>query len=258
MGKEKEYEDFFSSEFGSTYIKYSDSMVRYAVSGISAACNIIDDIQRNGGKAEETAEMTKAIMSMCRKLMRMARLGYVLCEAANFEAIDLDTIDIDSFAEDFVHSCNIILGGKCEIVLSGRLNSSFVGSRELISFFMLSHIRRILKSFKSCNRIVISLEAIKKLFKITIKADGVSAQTRKNSDTFNDASEAFASETDAIFEHNLKLHCEYKEGEMSFFLPRLTCAGEIKFESPEIENGTERFSDSVIMLSDIDMMHESD
>lgn len=258
MENDREYINFFSSEFADTFVNYSERMVRYAVSGISAACEIIDDVQKNNGSSEEIAEMTKTIMGICRKLMRMARLGYVLREATNFKSIDLDTIDADSFAEDFVRSCNIILGGRCEVTVSGRLNCSFKTSRELIAFFMLSHIRRILKSFDSCRRIVLSLESVKKQVKITIAAEGASyAQAGKN-ERFDDASAVFAAEIAEIFEEKFKLGCEYDEGRLSFYLPRYTCAGEITFESSEAEMGSERFSDMQIMLSDIDIMHETD
>lgn len=258
MENDREYINFFSSEFADTFINYSERMVRYAVSGISAACEIIEDVQENNGSPEEIAEMTKTIMGICRKLMRMARLGHVLCEATTFQSIDLDTIDADSFAEDFVRSCNIILGGRCEITVSGRLNCSFKTSRELIAFFMLSHIRRILKNYESCKSIVLSLESVKKLVKITIAAEGVSGCQTGKKERFDDASAAFASEIAEIFEERFKLGCEYDEGKLSFYLPRYTCAGEIKFESPETEMGNERFSDMQLMLSDIDIMHETD
>ncbi len=35
-----------------------------------------------------------------------------------------------------------------------------------------------------------------------------------------------------FFEERFKLDCEYDDEKLSFSLPRFTCAGEIKFESP--------------------------
>ena len=56
MNYDEKMKEFFENEFAAEYIRYSDSMVRYAVTGISAACGVLNEILRENrcdGKGSE-------------------------------------------------------------------------------------------------------------------------------------------------------------------------------------------------------------
>lgn len=118
MNYDEKMKEFFENEFAAEYIRYSDSMVRYAVTGISAACGVLNEILRENRCDGKSSELTANIDAMCKKLMRMTRLGSVLSDLASVDKESLEVIDSDEFIADFIRSCREVIGSRCEISVS--------------------------------------------------------------------------------------------------------------------------------------------
>ena len=245
-----EMRSFFENSFTADYLKYSDSSVRYAVTGISASCEILEDILKKNADAK-TAALTENISAMCRRLMRMVRLGTALADAASLDGGELDLIGTDEFIEDFARCCNEVMSGKCTVYTSGKAGRAFRCSRELLTFFMLSFVRRALLADGRCKKIYISSEAADDKIRISVKVKRGRASVKSADQEFSETLDKFADEIRCLFEEKLGLECEYTKDALSFLIPEAQTGGDITFEcrKTDFENG--KYSDPSIMLGDI-------
>ncbi|MBQ9899164.1 MAG: hypothetical protein IJM44_06905 [Ruminococcus sp.] len=135
MSRKDELRELFSNPFMSDYMAHCDETVRRAVTGISAACDLI------GGSPEECGQSRRIILDMCRSIMRTAELSGALADAADGE-VKRELTDIDSFLSELVLGCNGVLGERADISVRERCGAAVLTDRTLLTFFMLSVLRR--------------------------------------------------------------------------------------------------------------------
>lgn len=250
MNYDEKMKEFFENEFAAEYIRYSDSMVRYAVTGISAACGVLNEILRENRCDGKSSELTANIDAMCKKLMRMTRLGSVLSDLASVDKESLEVIDSDEFIADFIRSCREVIGSRCEISVSGETGAYFRSSREFLKFFMLISLRSFLSSCESCRELVVSSEVVDKTVEISIMPHNVSDKPVVTEDEFSETLDKFADDIYKLFYEKLGLKCRCEEKKLTFQLPAAKPGGKIVLKSSKADSVGERFSDFGIMLSD--------
>lgn len=135
MSRKDELRELFGNPFMSDYMAYCDEIVRRAVTGISAACDFID------GSPEERGQSKKIILDMCRSVMRTAELSGALADAADGD-VKRELTDVDSFLSELVLGCKGVLGERADISVRERCGAAVLTDRTLLTFFMLSTLRR--------------------------------------------------------------------------------------------------------------------
>lgn len=133
--------DFFDSPFAEDYISCMDLAVRHSVTGISASCELLRELAEKHGTASDR-ELIDGIMTMCCELMRNAELSRALTAAPAEVRAGSCILRTDTFLSDFAKNCERASSGRCSITLSGSPVLYIRTGRELLSFMLLSFIRR--------------------------------------------------------------------------------------------------------------------
>lgn len=126
----------------SGFIQYSDMLIRQAVTGISASCEIINGISEIN-ECEEAELCLDNIMKSCCRLMRGALLSSQLAAAVDTDCLRPAAIELNSFLSELAVGCRNAFGGKYEVRYTGGCKCIVSADRNLLTCFLLVIIRQL-------------------------------------------------------------------------------------------------------------------
>lgn len=237
-----------SSAFGmlafEKYLNYSDTQIRQAVTGISAACELLDSTSEN---SENTlfSQCLENIMVNCCRLMRNVTISSQLAAAAN-NTLSEELVNIPDFMTKLVKDCISVMGKDYCIDFSQPPECFIKTDKTLFMYFMLMLIRKIIvhKNLKlgfnvSCDeknvQISIFFEEKKNVAAIEY-VDNVNG-------IFEDAYD--------IISQKLNAECNFTENGVIIKMKRALYDGNAVFETDRLFFSENMFSPSRIMLCDL-------
>lgn len=143
------FEEFLTNPYINEYLNSSDKTIRFAVTAISAYCELLKNC---GTDNEKAAELTNGILDACCKLMRPTEMAAVLSPKKN----NLTTVMSDKFISDFIEKCSNSIGDNCTINKGEVCSMPFETDVNLLTYLLLIFIRKAASSAKTPTAITIS------------------------------------------------------------------------------------------------------
>lgn len=235
----------FGIPFFEKFAGYSDTQTRQAVTGISAACEIIGDSFDNDNR-RCVPDCLESIISSCRRLMRTSSVSVQLAAAVSEKNVHKECIYLPEFIEKLSAGFASAVGRE-NCIGCTDMPACFIGAdRELLTYFILMLARKVMphKSMK---------------LGIGASSDGEYAEISVFSEENGDAPDCeIISNSDGIFSSAFDIIAEKLGAEYTITANRaavrLKCVqhdGEVVMESDRLVLDDGLFSPCRIMLSDL-------
>ena len=135
----------FDDSMITEFLLSSDSSLRYAVSRISAECELLIDKRDKGRSNAETSSdgikrNVDSIIAMCCRIMQVSEMyGFLsaLTETEDAASVVCASLYVSELAEH----CSESLGGKCEFIYNCAEDFYFEVPENLLTFALLSFVR---------------------------------------------------------------------------------------------------------------------
>ncbi len=235
----------FGTPFFEKFAGYSDTQTRQAVTGISAACEIIGDSFENDSRSC-VPDCLESIISSCRRLMRTSSVSVQLATAVSEKNMHKQCIYLPEFTEKLSAGFAAAMGNESCIGCTDATECFVNADRELLTYFILMLARKIMphKSMR---------------LGISASSDGEYAEISVFSEENGDASDyEIISNSDGIFSAAFDIIAEKLDADYYITANRATvrlkCAqydGEVVMESDKRVLDDGLFSPCRIMLSDL-------
>lgn len=251
MEKNNELRDFFESSFAGDYISFNDYLVRRSVTGISASCELLEELaDKRGSKTEK--ELINNIMTMCCNLMRTAEIGTLLTGSQPAEE-EYTVFRTKMFLEELCRGCESAMGGKCSVKTGDISDLIIRTNKELLRYFLLSFIRRTIPALAGAAKPVFTASCEEKDGKarIFIGFEGEMSDGGGSTLGGGEIFDAYPRQTDERFAELLGAELQYAGN--GLYISVSVPGGEAPavVEAPVIEQDPGFFSAYNIMLKDI-------
>ncbi len=213
----------YSEPLVADYVRRSDILVRQAVTGISASCEVLNDIVEKSGDADAIFCLNNIISSCCT-LMRDASLNSILSVLGENKDLPLQLTDVERFIETISDGIKRALGKKFEISTKVSKSALIRTNINLFSYLVLLLIRGLIARCGMYNsgKLLISSDVSGNNVTFTLTAVGVSVAGgyNKNTELDNEFAKILAEKLNTKFEINdssvnIILHCAENNGEVS-------------------------------------------
>lgn len=233
------------------YAVYSEMLVRQAVTGISASCEIINDLIENAEK--DDAELClNNIISCCCRIMKKATLSSQLASIAHDRNIKPTLINIDNFLSEFTSGCKQAFGDKSRVSYNSETGCLIYADKTLLTYFMLELLCCLISSWNtSCCNIIIAATEIDGYAEIKISRN-ITAETSQIGQS-GIPSRAFKSVEDElcrIFAETLKAEYSFSDDTLNISIKCAENNDKAVLETEKIYLSDSLFSPYNIMLND--------
>ncbi len=244
MDNTSKFADFLNNPFTEEYLSYSESIIRYSVSVISALCETSGE-----NSSKSSSEINDFIMNICCNLMRMVEFSTMLLNISSESNMNNNIIYVPEFIEKFSKSCHEVAGK--EVRINFVCDDFCIATDDnVLIYFMLAFMRRTLLSYGG-----------KANFELKGKCDGDKAEILLSTEPdrneyYNDEVEydflqKYIREITDFISDKLGFRIEYDKYFIKIEIPAYKGKGYNDLRKRNIVYGKEMFSKFNIMLGDI-------
>lgn len=251
MKNKNELREFFESGFAADYISFNDYLVRRSVTGISASCELLEELaQKRGSKTEK--ELIGNIMTMCCNLMRTAEIGTLLAGSQSAEE-EYTVFRTKMFLEELSRGCESAMSGKCSVKTGDISDIIIRTNKELLRYFLLSFIRRTIPALTGAGKPVFTVGCTEEDGKarIFIGFEGEISENGGSTLGGGEIFDAYPDQTDERFAELLGAELRYAEKGLYISVPVPGGDAPAVVEAPMPGHDPGFFSAYNIMLKDI-------
>lgn len=230
----------------------AEMQMRRAVTGISASCEMINELAEKSEK-EETAFCLNNIITCCCRMMKSATLNSCLVAAADKNFSKSMPIAIDSLLTEIASGCSRALNNNCSAKYTGSCDCIIRSDKNMLTYFILGLVRKYLYTLNNKDKFILNFSASKsdELAVISISVESVGNEAVKFENIYHSNFEDFDNGINEILAQKLNADFSFSESKLNISLKCAKNISETVFESNKSFSEESLFSPYNIMLNDI-------